>query len=388
MRLFFITMITDWQGIYNQDIVKSILSRLIESGRVPHAFLFYGTEGVGKDFTALRFAQLLNISNSGNEALNICRQIGRLEEPYLKFIFPIPRGKNETNESTPLEKLTPDDVEKVREEVAKRIVNPYHRIKIPKANNIKISSIRDIKKFVSLSFTDIGYRVIIISDAHLMNEEAQNALLKNLEEPPEGVIFILTTPLPALLRETIRSRCWLVHFQPLLTQDISSILIEHFGTDSTAANAVAPFCGGSIASAVSLLNHNFEALLNKTIHILRYSFGRKYHSALEEFSSVLSEGSAESVQLIIQMITTWFNDLQRYKISQDDIYFKNYPETLQKFNDKFPELELTDIIIMLDQLSASLKGNANLSTVVLNTICQLSLLTLNYKNKPTNKINA
>ncbi len=375
-------MITNWQGIYNQDIVKSILSRLIESGRVPHAFLFYGTEGVGKDFMALRFAQLLNISNSGDDAKNICRQIERLTEPYVKFIFPLPRGKNETDESAPLEKLTPDDLEKVREEVDKRIVNPYHRIKIPKANNIKISSIRDIKKFASLSFSDVGYRVIIISDAHLMNEEAQNALLKNLEEPPEGLIFILTTPLPNLLRETIRSRCWSVHFQPLLSEDITSILIEHFDTDSVSAKAVAPFCGGSITSAVLLLEHNFDALLEKTIHILRFSFGRKYHSALQEFSSVLSEGSTESVQLIIQMITTWFNDLQRFKIGLADPYFKDYPDTLQKFNDKFPDMKLTDVIIKLDQLSVSLNGNANLSTVVLNIIAQLSSLTLNYKNKP------
>lgn len=374
-------MTNNWQGIYNQEIVKNILSRIIESNRVPHAFLFYGQEGVGKDFTAIRFAQMLNLANQKEDKFNISNKIENLNEPFIKFIFALPVGKNEKDGNSPLEKLSAADLEKVREEVEQRIRNPYHRIKIPKANNIKISSIRDIKKFVSLSFSDIKFRIILISDAHLMTEEAQNALLKNLEEPPEGVIFILTTSLPGLLRETIRSRCWSLHFQPLGNEDISKILFSYFNVDKKAAEAVAPFSGGSITSAVSLLEQNFDTLLDKTIHILRYSFARKYHSAIEEFSSILSEGNAETVQLIIQMISTWFNDLQRSRLNLSDNFYKDYPETFQKFNAKYSDLDLIDIGIKLDQLSTSLNGNANLSTVVLSLVTQLSSLTLNYKTQ-------
>ena len=61
-----------------------------------------------------------------------------------------------------------------------------------------------------------------------MNTEAQNALLKNLEEPPEGVIFILCTSSPEKLRETIRSRCWRINFQPLDDNQLYEILVEKF----------------------------------------------------------------------------------------------------------------------------------------------------------------
>ena len=369
----------NWQGIHNQVIVKNILSRIIDSKRIPHAFLFYGPEGVGKDFTAVRFAQRVNLV-SGDDETNLQSKIQLLSEPYIKFIFPLPRGKNEIDGDGPLEKLSAAEIEKVREEVEKRICNPYHRIKIPKANFIKISSIREINKFISFSFSDIKFRIILISDAHLMNDAAQNALLKNLEEPPEGVIFVLTTHLPGLLRETIRSRCWSLHFQPLSNDDVSKILIEHFNVDQKTAQTLAPFSGGSIASAVSLLEQNFDTLLDKTIHILRYSFGRKYHSALEVLSSFSSDISTETLQLIILMITTWFNDLQRSRIDSSETFYKDYPETFQKFNVKYPDLNLVDIGIKLDQLSNSLKGNANISTVILSLITQLSSLTINFKS--------
>ena len=61
-----------------------------------------------------------------------------------------------------------------------------------------------------------------------MNEESQNALLKNLEEPPDGVIIILCTSSPEKLRETIRSRCWKVNFRPLPSQIVKEILINKF----------------------------------------------------------------------------------------------------------------------------------------------------------------
>jgi len=110
----------NWQGIHNQVIIKNILSRIIDSKRIPHAFLFYGPEGVGKDFTAVRFAQRVNLV-SENDETNLQNKIQLLTEPYIKFIFPLPRGKNEIDGDGPLEKLSAAEIEKVREEVEKRM---------------------------------------------------------------------------------------------------------------------------------------------------------------------------------------------------------------------------------------------------------------------------
>ena len=137
--------------------------------------------------------------------------------------MPLPRGKSETDQNDPYEKLSDDEIELINSEFQKKSKNLFYKIQIPRANFIKISSIRDIKKFLSLNYDDVKYRVILVSQAHLMNEESQNALLKNLEEPPDGVIFILCTPYPEKLRETIRSRCWKINFQPLENETIAKI---------------------------------------------------------------------------------------------------------------------------------------------------------------------
>ena len=181
-----------WSGIYGQTSVINILNKLLDNSSIPHAFLFTGLPGVGKEFTAIRFAQALNSNyDLSEDSAKISNLISNFSEPYIKYILPLPRGKNETDTSGPFEKLSVEENENYWEELGKKIKNPYYKIQMQRASNIKISSIRDINKFLSINYSDIKYRIILISDAHLMNEEAQNALLKNLEEPPEGIIFIL-----------------------------------------------------------------------------------------------------------------------------------------------------------------------------------------------------
>ena len=366
----------NWKGIYGQDSVKSLLDSLINSDKIPHALLFKGNDGVGKEFSAIRFAQALNAKNTSPDSTgNINKIIQNLSEPYLKYIFPLPRGKNETETSSPMEKLSREDNELVLEELKEKIRNPYYRLKILKANQIKISSIRDIKKFLSMDYSDVRYRFVLISDAHLMNEESQNALLKNLEEPPEGVIFILTTPFPERLRETIRSRCWLISFQPLAVNDIKNILITYFNIEESSARSVSPFSNGSVSEAVNLLQHDMEMLKEKTILILRYSLGRKFHSALEEFNSVVAGQGSDIYKILIVTIISWFNDLQRFRSGLNDFFFEDYKETFQKFDLRFSDVKLNEIVYKLDRFASLIKQNINLSTLTLNIIAELSLLT-------------
>ncbi len=361
-----------WDGVYGQESVKLILDKIIHSNKIPHAFLFQGNSGTGKDLLAIRFAQALNQNESVNS------KIQNLSEPYIKYIFPLPRGKNETESSGPVEKLSEDEIKLLQEELEKKINNPYYKIVLPKANFIKISSIRDIKKFLSISYSDVKFRIVLISDAHLMNEEAQNALLKNLEEPPEGVIFILTTPYPDNLRETIRSRCWRIAFEPLSESDLSEILSKYFNVGKKFAEEIAPFSAGSVNMALKLMEHDFQQLREKTIFILRYSFGRKYHSALDQFAPFIKDNDTDSIKLLIQMIIIWLNDIQRHKIETGNYFYSTYLDTLEKFNKKFPEVEINELVYKLDRLSSMIHNNININLLVLNIIFELAALTSNF----------
>src|ERR1039457_432998 len=362
-----------WKGICGQQSVLDILDRLILSNNIPHAFLFTGIDGIGKELTAIKFASAVNIGETNNSG-HIDQIISNYSEPYIKYIYPLPRGRNETDESGPFEKISMDDLDLIKEELQKKRENPYYKLSIPKASKIKVNSIRNIKKFLSLNYSDIKYRIVLISHAHFMNEEAQNALLKNLEEPPEGVIFILISPYPGLLRETIRSRCWSLNFNPLNNYELKEILVSHFNIGPDLAESIAPFSNGSITNALNLLDTDFYFLLEKVISILRFSFAKKYHSALNEISYFLKENSANRMKILVQMIIIWLNDIQQHRIGNNNYFFDKYTETLEKFNLRFPLINLNDSVVRIDYFGSVIPNNINLNLIAVNIIYELSAL--------------
>jgi DNA polymerase III subunit delta' len=363
-----------WKGISGQQSVLDILDRLILSNNIPHAFLFTGIDGIGKEYTAIKFVTALNC-NINLKTHHLDQIISNYSEPYIKYIYPLPRGKNETDESNPFEKLSSDDMDRIKEELQKKKENPYYKLTIPKATKIKVNSIRDIKKFLSLNYDDIKYRIVLISDAHFMNEEAQNALLKNLEEPPIGVIFILVSSYPGLLRETIRSRCWNLHFSPLNNYELKEVLCSFYNIQPNLAESVAPFSNGSVSNALALLETDFYMLLEKVISILRFSFARKYHSAMDAISYFLKEDSSNRMRILIQMIIIWLDDIQKQRIGNNNYFFDKYSETLEKFNARFPFINLNDSAIRIDYFGSLIQNNINLNLIAVNLIYELAALT-------------
>lgn len=352
----------------------NILSRIADSGKIPHAFIFNGLKGIGKEFTAIQFALYLN-KKEININPSIQKQISNLQEPYIKYIYPLPRGKSENEDSTPFEKLSQSEIDLIKEELDKRIINPYYKMEIPSANNIKISSIRDIKKFISMNYDDIKYRIILISDAHLMSDDAQNSLLKSLEEPPAGVIIILITDRIEKLRTTIVSRCRLINFEPLSNETTKNILIKYYNIDKENAEKSSKFSEGSVQNAVELIENDIDFLVEKTISILRNSFGRKYYSAIKEFNSLLKEEPKEKIKIIIKLILFWLNDAAKQRSGYNNFYFENNSETFTKFNEKFPKVDILSAIFTIDKYSNYVDLYANLNLLVLNIIFELSAIT-------------
>jgi DNA polymerase-3 subunit delta' len=357
--------------------LKNTLNNFLLSKQIPHAILFTGMEGIGKDNAAIQFAKSVVFEKNkiGESEKNI-RGIEKLQAPYLKLIFPLPRGKNEDDSSSPTEKLTPDDLDLIIEQIEIKSKNLFHKISIPKANSIKINSIRDIKKFISLNYDEATYRVILITDAHLMNDAAQNALLKNLEEPPQNVIFILTTSIISKLRPTIISRCWKINFDPLSDKEIVVILRDKFSIKKELAEEVAPFSMGSVQTALKLIEFDFKSLKEKTISILRYSFGRKFDSAFNELNSVLTKDKSSGFKILISMMLVWLNDVQKYKLNIDNLLYKDQIETVVKFNSKFPNIDINFATSRLERLSNLTQNNINPSVLSANLIFELSSVIL------------
>lgn len=356
-------------NITYQKNAIAILSRFTNSLKIPHALLFHGSKGIGKFSTAVTLIEEVNRKSGLSDSQ--LSKISSLAQPYIKYVFPLPRGKGETAKDTATSKLSQDVIEVVNSEIGKKSANHFYTIDIPKANNIKINSIRDIRKFLSFEYGDIPARAIIIEDAHLMNEEAQNALLKSLEEPPEGVVFILITHLPDKLLSTILSRCQKIKFNPLSANHLTKILTEYFEISREDAELVAVFADGSVDKSIELLNTEFEGLIDRSINILRYSLAKRYHTALKLFSQTFDEYDERGVELLIEFILKWFSDVQMKKVNLDNIRFSSHAETITKFLEKFPDSNNYNIQSSLERIKNNLSLNLNLNLMILNIIFEI-----------------
>lgn len=357
-------------SILGQKRVVETLQRFIKSNQVPHAMLFSGPKNVGQHQTAKFLISELLAAKVPKK--DYTHQIARLEMPVVKYVLPLPRGKSETGDDAPLAKLSKTELEVIQEELDKKTTNPFYEIFLENANSIKISSIRDIKRNLSLNYDELPNRVIIIEEAHLMGVEAQNALLKSLEEPPEGVIFILISDKSEMLLTTIKSRCWELSFAPLEPNDIEHILVNNFNIEIDLAQKVIPFADGSIHKVFELLNFGFEKLLDVSVDILRYSLGKRYNTAIKLFSTTIEDNPKMVFPILIQLFVTWFNDVQKVRVGKDDISFINHTDTINKFVANFSFVELDEIIFELTTLQKNIDYNINLNLLILNIIFSLS----------------
>ncbi|MFH0733887.1 MAG: hypothetical protein V1773_05235 [bacterium] len=366
------------QEVHGQKRVKESLNNIFLSKKIPQSMLFVGPEGVGKYFTAIQFIKLIN--STDNELLNEInyKRISSIAEPYLKLIYPLPRGKNEADDNS-FQGLSDIQLNDVKEQIRKKKVNPYHKISITGAESIKISSIREINQFTSLMFDDLNYRLIAIIDAHLMSTESQNALLKNLEEPPEGIIFILFTTDDNLLLSTIRSRCWKVQFEPLNDEDLLLILEKYYSFNKEEIDKIKYFGNGSVQNTIFLLENDLNSIINKTINILRYSFAGWYSSALAEFKDILKNSDYDLMRIIIKLIFTWINNLIKFRNNEVNNCYKLFLDSISKFNSKFYNVNFDEVIVRIDTLNQYLDKNVNLNIVAVNIILELSMVTINEK---------
>lgn len=359
-------------SITGQKKVVEILNRFIATKQIPHALLFSGTRNVGQHFAAKQFIkELLKLNIPDKDFIS---KIEKLEEPVIKYVIPLPRGRGETPDDSPLKKISTGDIEIIKDEIRKKSENSFYEISIEGANNIKISSIRDIKKSLSINFDELPYRLILVEDAHLMSKEAQNALLKSLEEPPRGVIFILISDKPEILLPTIKSRCWQIQFSSLQDNVLNDILIQQFNIDPILAQQVIPFSNGSVHNVFKLLEYGFEDLLETSINILRYSLGRRYNTAIKLLNNLVEKKSKHVIPIVIQLFLDWFIDVQKIKIGSENIHFSKYEDTIRKFISRFNYVQLDEVIFSLTNLRNEMDKNINLNLLILNIIFNISAI--------------
>src|SRR5436190_13409841 len=208
--------------------VKDVLTRMLESGRLPGALLFVGEEGIGKKLFALEVARALNCRTPvGVEGCGVCGPCKRIVH------FNYPTSSN-TDDWIPIIWTDHRDVGMV---VAPRRV-------------LRVEQMRQIEGEANFRPFEGKARVFIVDEAERFNDASANALLKVLEEPPKTSHLILITARPAMLLPTILSRCQMIRFSPLTPDEITSHLVKN-DIDAKTARLRARAAGGSMGRALS-----------------------------------------------------------------------------------------------------------------------------------------
>ncbi|MFN2576773.1 MAG: DNA polymerase III subunit delta' [Pyrinomonadaceae bacterium] len=214
--------------LIGNDEVKIALRHLLDSGRMPGSLLFTGEEGIGKKLFALELAKALNCRNRvGLEACDDCSSCRRID-----------------NSTFPPFSSPDDNKERMiwSEHADVAMVRPYKQI-------IRVKPMRELEREANFRPFEGAARVFIVEEAEYMNEQAANALLKTLEEPPASTHLVLTTTNPTALLATIRSRCQVIRFAPVAAPQIERFLINEKGMVPKDAALLARTSEGSIGRA-------------------------------------------------------------------------------------------------------------------------------------------
>lgn len=195
-----------WDRLIGQDQAVAALRLAINTDTVAHAYLFAGPRGVGRELAALALAASVNCEHGGCGDCEVCAKVLRRAHPDVRFIE-------------------------------------------AEGAQILVDQVRAIRHAAHRSAVEGKVKVFVLADAHKLNPAAANALLKLLEEPPTGVVFVLITASPEDLLPTVVSRCRRVDFVPLAPEAIRIVLTTQHGADEQRAEWGAR-TGGDLSRAM------------------------------------------------------------------------------------------------------------------------------------------
>jgi DNA polymerase-3 subunit delta' len=216
--------------ILGQDRAVATLRAALSRGQLHHAYLFGGPDGVGKERCARTLAQAANCERNDGDACGACGACRRIA------------GRNHADVLLILPEA---------EQVARGFAGRADFEGTP-SREIKIGQIRKLQERLSLKALEARRKFALLLSVEAMNTQAQNALLKTLEEPPSDTTLVLVSAAPYALLPTIRSRCLPLAFAPLPLSLVAARVVAEKKTDPESARVCAALSGGSLSAALAL----------------------------------------------------------------------------------------------------------------------------------------
>jgi len=379
-----------WNDIIGQERIKRIIQRAIIQNRVAHAYCFSGIEGIGKDGLAIEFAKTVNCENPiiNDDSIDACRKcpscrsFETLTHQNIQLIFSLPAEKSgaDSKKETVMTRLSEEDANLVQEEIKQKSKDYYHRIEIPNATQIRIASIREVKRSLTLSAPTAGRRFVIIIRAEEMTKESANAFLKTLEEPHTGITIILTTSKKEFILPTILSRCQLIECEPLSEDLIANSLIEKKNISPEDARLIAQFAQGSYSKALDFLNEDMKSNRELIVEALRRSLRTINYrlDLLEIVEKIVKMNDKNKYETLLVLLLLWLRDTYSMQKSKSNDYVINQDnlEVLTRFVNKFQDKEMNLAIDLIEKAILQIRRNVQPQLIFINLFVKMRELFL------------
>ena len=292
-----------FENIIGQNLPKRYMTNSINNNKISHAYMFEGGEGIGKKEFAKEFASILMKSSN--------------------------------------------------------IVNNPDYIEIkPEGSSIKISQIRKLQSDIVIK-PHSEYKIYVILNSDKMTLEAQNAILKTLEEPPKYAIIILIANNKEALLDTIKSRCEIIKFTPISEIDLKKYLIKQ-DIDEQRASIAVSFSRGSIDKALELSKSSDFSIMREDIQQYIDIILEKDLFDILNTSNIIDKYKGE-IHTVLDVMINYFRDVMilKEKIYKDTIINGDRITFVQNINKKISYSQVTKIIDIIEDIKKKLRSNCN-----------------------------
>lgn len=310
----------------HKDILKYI-SSAVENNRVSHAYILNGERGSGKKMLANLFAMTLLCETGDNEPCGKCHSCKQAES-----------GNH------------PDII----------------RVTHEKPNSISVDDIRtQVNNTVDIKPYQGPYKVYIIPQADMMTPQAQNAILKTIEEPPSYAVFLLLTENAETLLPTINSRCAMLKLRNIKDTLIKKYLMENLEIPDYKADMCTAFAQGNMGRAIMLANSDhFNEIREEAVQLLKHISEME----LNEIVAAVKNISVYKLEITdyLDIIMIWYRDVLLYKATKeiDKVVFKDQLQSIKEQARKSSYEGIELILESLEKAKARLKANVNFDLVM------------------------
>lgn len=218
------------------------------------------------------------------------------------------------------------------------------------------------------------YKVYIIDEAEKMTVQAQNALLKTIEEPPSYAVMILITTNEEAFLPTILSRCVKLKLKPLRDTTVKAFLTEHLGIPEKDADIYAAFARGNLGRAIHIASsEEFKELYQKTMNLLHYVETVDISMLLECIREIKDQKF--DLEEMLDLMQLWYRDVLMYKVTKDMnlLIFRDEYKLINETGQKVDYTGLEKILAAIDTARTRLNANVNMELT-------MELLFLTMKN--------